>query len=41
MVGNYNTAIGSNATILNSAVENSVVIGSGAQSTQTGAIILG
>lgn len=41
MDGKYNTAIGSYATITNSSVENSVVIGSGAQSNQSGAIILG
>jgi len=40
MLGTYNTAIGSYATILTNAVENSVVIGSGARSIQTGAIIL-
>ena len=41
MLGQYNIAIGSNATILNNNVTNSIVIGSGARSTQTGAIILG
>lgn len=40
MLGNFNTAIGSYATIT-SNISHSVVIGSGAESTQTGAIILG
>ena len=41
MDGSYNLALGSYSSITNSDVMHSVVIGSGALSDQTGAIILG